>query len=99
MKSHREYWRDIAMRQRARKKRILDYLRNKPCTDCQEWFNPWQMEFDHRDRTTKVGCISTILRTASHQTFLNELAKCDVVCANCHRNRTFRRGDQGHKDY
>jgi hypothetical protein len=30
-------------------------------------------------------------RTRAHATLLAEVAKCDIVCTNCHRDRTYRR--------
>jgi hypothetical protein len=32
------------------------------------------------------------LRTHSWQAVLDEITKCEVVCANCHRRRTAHRG-------
>jgi hypothetical protein len=36
--------------------------------------------------------ISRGLRDRAWPTVMREIAKCDVVCANCHRRRTARRG-------
>lgn len=68
-------------------------LKNKPCMDCGDWFEPWQMDFDHRDPTTKVKTVGLI---KSERDILTEIAKCDLVCANCHRDRTYKRfGERG----
>lgn len=64
------------------------YLRDHPCVDCGE-SNILVLEFDHRDRATKTESIGTMLsRNWSWSTILNEIQKCDVRCANCHRIRT-----------
>jgi hypothetical protein len=46
------------------------------------------MDFDHRPGTVKLFHIGK--NTHSEDAVLAEIAKCDVVCANCHRVRTFR---------
>ena len=47
------------------------------------------MDFDHRDPETKEFEVSVKLRRVSFDRLLAEVAKCDVVCANCHKYRTF----------
>jgi hypothetical protein len=49
------------------------------------------MEFDHRDASAKTQGVTRMVGRASLQRIMDEVAKCDVVCANCHRMRTFRR--------
>ena len=48
------------------------------------------MDFDHRDPSTKAFALSGKVQLKSAATLLGEVAKCDVVCANCHRVRTRR---------
>jgi len=67
---------------------LYEYLLEHPCVDCGE-SDPVVLEFDHlRD---KVRAISAML-TSSRRTIEAEIAKCEVVCANCHRRRTAARG-------
>jgi hypothetical protein len=49
------------------------------------------MDFDHRPGTTKLGEISKKLYFLGEKKLLAEIAKCDLVCANCHRIRTQER--------
>lgn len=79
----RRYWRGHIQ--------MLNDLRSVPCLDCGSSFPPWAMEFDHRDPATKSQGVTRMVGRASTQRILAEVAKCDVVCANCHRMRTFRR--------
>jgi hypothetical protein len=52
--------------------------------------DPVVLEFDHlRDKKFGIG---NGLRDRAWQRVLNEMAKCDVVCANCHGRRTAKRG-------
>ena len=46
------------------------------------------MDFDHRDPTTKDFEVGSGIRAYSLERCLEEMAKCDVVCAVCHRIRT-----------
>lgn len=75
---------------RSHAKALLE-LRAAPCHDCHRTYSPFSMEFDHRDARTKVQEVTRMVGRASLQRILEEVAKCDVVCANCHRMRTFRR--------
>jgi hypothetical protein len=50
------------------------------------------MEFDHRDGTTKEAAVANLVsKGCTDSRLLNEISKCDVVCANCHRLRTYHR--------
>jgi hypothetical protein len=47
------------------------------------------MDFDHRDgRQKRFNIGRDALRQISEADLLREIAKCDVVCANCRRMRT-----------
>jgi hypothetical protein len=68
---------------------IIDYLARHPCCDCGET-DPVVLEFDHlRDKEFEI---THALPFRSWQKILDEIAKCEVVCANCHRRRTAERG-------
>jgi hypothetical protein len=70
---------------------VLDQLRSVPCTDCGETFAPCATDFDHRDGTSKGAAVTRMIGRASLERILAEAAKCAIVCANCHRLRTFER--------
>ncbi len=69
---------------------LLAALRNVPCADCGGRFPKAAMDFDHRDPASKRYTVSRMLLRASTEDIRTEAAKCDVVCANCHRMRTYR---------
>jgi len=72
----------------AAKQAFLDKLRDVPCPICKGRFAPCSMEFDHlRDKKT---CVSTLAKN-SWSKLKAEIAKCEVICANCHRVRTLNR--------
>jgi hypothetical protein len=67
---------------------LVAYFGNHPCADCGET-DPVILEFDHlRDKLFDIG---QSLPYRSWQAILDEIAKCEVVCANCHRRRTAKR--------
>jgi hypothetical protein len=99
---HREHY--LTNRQRyidqaaAQKKKVrlqrtlylIEYFSMHPCLDCGET-DPVVLEFDHvRDKCFEI---TAALPDRSWQSILDEIEKCEVVCANCHRRRTaIRRG-------
>ena len=69
---------------------MLNDIRDVPCADCGRRFPPCIMQFDHRDPTTKAHGVTRMLMRA-RSVILAEVAKCDIVCTNCHRIRTYER--------
>lgn len=70
-------------------RRVIEERKSVPCTDCKRVYHPWQMDFDHlRDKQFDV---STAAGRSSLARLIQEIEKCEVVCANCHRDRTYRR--------
>ena len=74
---------------RAKYKTKYQKLKNNPCADCGEIYPPYVMDFDHIDN--KINNVSQILNRYSWDTLLAEIEKCELVCANCHRERTHSR--------
>jgi hypothetical protein len=76
-------------RGRALRAYLLDHLRRHPCVDCGER-DPVVLEFDHIEE--KAATISVLLsHTAARKAVDAEIARCEVVCVNCHRRRTATR--------
>ncbi len=71
---------------RARMKELINRAKTRPCMDCKIQYNPWVMDFDHRDQSMKRMEVSRCRNSFSQ--LQKEIEKCDVVCANCHRERT-----------
>lgn len=70
-----------------------------PCTDCGGLFPVFVMHWDHLPGFQKVGEISTMLAHRSRATILEELQKCQLVCANCHVMRTVDRATGASKKH
>ena len=79
-------------RYRSKKRAFIDSLKAKPCFDCKGTFHPFVMDFDHRGGEAKRFNVSAAIPLGlSLETISEEVAKCDVICANCHRLRTLAR--------
>lgn len=71
------------------RKQLGEYLQQHPCMDCGET-DIRVLEFDHLGE--KMMEISQMVATGCYwYEILNEIGKCEVVCANCHRKRTYAR--------
>lgn len=68
---------------------LLHEMKRLPCADCGRAYPPEAMDFDHRDPSSKEFDILKRAGCVSRARLLTEVEKCDVVCANCHRTRTF----------
>jgi hypothetical protein len=62
-----------------------------PCVDCGSTFPVWVMHWDHLPGYEKVGQVSDLVGSRSRTLVLEELQKCELVCANCHVMRTINR--------
>lgn len=78
----------VLKRDREITEKIRTY-KNKPCADCGVSYPAHVMDFDHVNGQ-KLSAVSR-MRSYSWKRIEEEIAKCDVVCANCHRVRTYSR--------
>jgi hypothetical protein len=92
--THKELYRAIRRRRRENLKDHVRKAKEKPCADCGNSYPYYVMDFDHRPGTNKSFEISDFLASVVVSTYGRvdaEIAKCDVVCSNCHRIRTHER--------
>lgn len=97
IKAHYEKYGDAyrkrAIERRARIKKILqekaaNYLSDKSCEDCG-FSDIRTLDFDHIDpNLKKFGIARAINSGYSWKQILDEINKCRILCANCHRIRT-----------
>jgi len=62
-----------------------------PCVDCGGVFPVYVMHWDHLPGFDKVDEISSMVASRTRQVVIEELKKCELVCANCHVLRTVAR--------
>ncbi|MCU1376008.1 MAG: hypothetical protein JWO68_3294 [Actinomycetia bacterium] len=83
----------VAAKKDRKRERLRDLVRRAkevPCADCGGSFPYYVMDFDHVG-DEKSALVSKLVNFGATQRLLDEMAKCEVVCANCHRIRTWRR--------
>ncbi len=69
---------------------IANYLISHPCVDCGER-DITVLEFDHTGEIPKYKAVSHLIRNRVSITQIQEeIDKCVVRCANCHRRKTAR---------
>ena len=72
-------------------KEVQDYQMEKGCADCGYAAHPAAMEFDHVNGDDKCFNIGEKIGAYTREVIWAEIAKCEVVCANCHAIRTANR--------
>lgn len=93
----------VLSRERQRRNRravrawILEYLKAHPCVDCGET-NPVVLEFDHVRGKKEFNIGKASSKNIGMRRLQEEIAKCDVRCANCHRKKTYIHAGHTHKD-
>lgn len=84
-KKHLKFQREWRAKRRAK----LAEIKNVPCVDCGGKFPHYVMDFDHGDEE-KLFKIASDLNNVSWDEILAEIAKCDIICSNCHRIRSYK---------
>lgn len=74
-----------------KKRDLIDKYKEVPCTDCGNTFPTCCMDFDHK-YDKKFNIATGLCR--SDESLLKEIDKCDVVCSNCHRIRTYLKNNK-----
>ena len=75
---------------------LKDLKEKNPCIDCKISYPYYVMDFDHV-RGTKQANVAELISTLSKKRIDLEIAKCEIVCSNCHRIRTHIRKKGGSK--
>lgn len=63
---------------------LQELKKDLKCIICGE-SDPICIDFHHKDKAQKVACISKMVRDYGMEKVLEEIKKCDPLCANCHR--------------
>lgn len=90
-KNREKYIKKSQLARQEKVKYAQELKAKTPCTDCNIQYPHYVMEFDHC-RGNKLGGVTFMV--GSWKQFFEELSKCDIVCANCHAIRTYRRMSQ-----
>lgn len=71
---------------------FINSFKASPCTDCGRQFPPFCMDFDHVRGTKDIKV--SLMKTHAKERVEAEIAKCDLVCVNCHKIRTESRREK-----
>jgi hypothetical protein len=90
-KIDKSWYEKIKKQQNKRARKIKEFIANyklkKGCIDCGYNKHHSALEFDHINGEKKLNvCFAKSVAQA-----LKEIEKCEVVCSNCHRVRTYNR--------
>lgn len=89
-KNNTDRQRELSKRWEREQKELFRSLKSRPCRDCRIQYPYYVMQFDHV-RGEKLFSIGARRNKVSKKRLLEEIAKCEVVCANCHAERTYQR--------
>lgn len=79
--------------QKIRIRELIRSAKDTPCIDCGVQYPFYVMQFDHlSDKKFTIGTL--VNRAIPIEKIREEIAKCEVVCANCHAERTWQRGQR-----
>jgi hypothetical protein len=85
-----DYWRRAAESKLKTRSEMQEYKSNTPCTDCGLTYPYYVMDFDHV-RGEKIQIIQKLVAAGATAKLREELKKVELVCSNCHRERTYQR--------
>lgn len=98
-KAEKNAWRS------AKRKETRDFIRSlkigKPCDMCGGFFPPVALDWDHIDPEQKSFeiCQEGIREMYSEEKLLEEIAKCRILCANCHRIHSAQQRGEDPEDW
>lgn len=73
----------VEKRKSEQSKWWMEYKKTLKCNRCEESYYAC-LQFHHTDPTVKEESISQIVRHWGKDRIMKEVAKCEVLCANCH---------------
>jgi hypothetical protein len=89
-RNNKRQYLDRNVRSYMKRRELMRQIKSRACADCGIQYPFYVMDFDHREGETKEYELNRVDRMTT-RALLREIEKCDVVCANCHRVRTYKR--------
>ncbi len=86
--SNKKFYEEQAKNRKEEIVKRINEFKNVPCADCGRMFDTICMDFDHLPDTHKVMEVTNMIsRGCGLGKILEEIKKCEIVCACCHRLR------------
>tara|TARA_A200000159_G_scaffold147605_1_gene154797 strand:- start:411 stop:953 length:543 start_codon:yes stop_codon:yes gene_type:complete len=82
----------VKRRRRELKQRYRAYKETLSCCECGHSGkdNAWSLDFDHIDPDNKIVSVSHLVTSGyGWERIMEEIKKCQVLCANCHRKKGY----------
>lgn len=94
-RNNKEYYKAKAKKAKASqrlslRKLIFDF-KAVPCMDCGQRYPTYVMQFDHVSGNKEFDIANAVSNGLSTKKVIEEINKCEIVCANCHSIRTHKR--------
>jgi hypothetical protein len=68
-----------------KRKEMVRIAKDKPCQICKIKYDSVVMDLHHTDPNVKDSGVAKLMKSASYSKLQEEIDKCVVLCANCHR--------------
>ena len=95
--NNRKYYIDKAIRQKQELRKWVYSVKNStPCMDCGIQYPHYVTDFDHISND-KTMTVSRMINRGGAKQVKEEIKKCELVCSNCHRERTYNRRNDKNK--
>ena len=85
------YSSEAVRKNRLKKAAFVRALKQRPCTDCGVEYPWYVMQFDHVIGDKALTLSHVTRKNISMERILAEIVKCEIVCANCHAARSYKR--------
>jgi len=80
----------VARRRKEIKEWLVNYRSKLKCSNCGE-NHPATLDFHHKDRKDKLFGVTYLAHFGySREKIMDEIAKCIILCANCHRKLHYK---------
>jgi hypothetical protein len=91
--ANKQYYIDKSNKRREALRTYVYNIKNKtPCTDCKVQYPYYVTDFDHIEgNELKINTVSRLINSGNTRKVMEEIQKCELVCSNCHRIRTYNR--------
>ena len=94
LENKERYLKSVRDRRQLARRYVIQVKSDAVCADCQIDYPHYILEFDHVSGT-KIGNIADLAREGNLVALKAEIAKCEIVCSNCHAHRTWMRSKNG----